>query len=373
MRSLETFAQPGRLLNLGSTVWLTLLFLLAPTLGACAQLAPEPDAPPAEARPHRAYDRQKATSPAARPPAFELTASLVDLYFTVTGPNKKTVPNLTESDCAVYQDNVKQALQSFTARSNRPLTLGLLLDTSLSQQRLLPLEQQAAAAFLRSLLRPTDEAFLISFDVDVTMLSDFTRNPSALKRALGRAGINASSGNYANGTIPSIGHPKGTLLYDAAYLAAHEKLRHEAGRKALVLVTGGEDEGSRERLKSALEAAQKANTIVYVLLVRSSDIDGIFDDSGTGPMRKLAQATGGQVFNTGSNGRKMQAAFHEIETELRSEYRASYTPLAPASDGSYRRIRVACQHGSDHLRVQSRQGYYAAPRTAQPRNSSAVK
>ncbi len=297
--------------------------------------------------------------PVAPVPTFEITANLVNLFFVARGPHGGLVPNLTQSDCAVYEDNVEQALKGFIAKSDQPLTLGILLDTSLSQQRVLPTEQQAGAAFLRRVLKPKDEAFLISFDVDATMLSDFTNSAGDLKRAIDSARINSNSGNFANGTVPSIGRPKGTVLYDAVYLAAEEKLRHETGRKALILLTDGEDEGSEQSLKSAVEAAQKADAIVYVLLIQSSGTLGIGDDAGAGPMRKLAQATGGEVFKIGSNGRKMQAAFDQIESELRSQYQASYTPTNKARDGTYRRIRVECRQNGEPLHVQARQGYYA--------------
>jgi VWFA-related protein len=239
------------------------------------------------------------------------------------------------------------------------LTLGILLDTSLSQQRVLPKEQQAGAAFLQRILRPKDEAFLISFDVDATMLADYTSNPDRLKQAMDSAQINSSSANYATGTVPSIGKLKGTVLYDAVYLAANDKLRQESGRKALILLTDGQDEGSEKSLESAMEAAQKANAIVYVLLIQDEGLNGMFDNQGVGPMHKLAAATGGRVFEIGGNGRKMQLAFQEIENELRTQYLASYTPTNHATDGSYRHIRVECQQNGDKLHVQARQGYYA--------------
>jgi VWFA-related protein len=361
-----------------------LLTLLAVPMHA--QLAPAPDAPPtAEQTPKtgpvgvensgtsnpEAQNPQNQNVPTqnnaptqniqAQPPVatFQVRVNLVNLFFLAHAAHNKLVPNLTEANCSVYEDNVKQTLKGFTAQSDLPLTLGILLDTSLSQQRVLPTEQQAGAAFLLRVLRPSDEAFLISFDVDATMLADFTSSPGKLKQAMDSAQINSSSANYATGTVPSIGKLKGTVLYDAVYLAANDKLRQESGRKALILLTDGEDEGSEESLNSAIEAAQKANAIVYVLLIRDSGINGMSDDYGLSPMRKLAQATGGQVFQIGGNGRKMQAAFEEIESELRTQYQVSYTPTNHATDGAYRRIRVDCQQNGNSLHVQARQGYYA--------------
>jgi VWFA-related protein len=353
-RKRKTWTLHLREANVGFLRFILLsIILIAPM---CAQVAPSPDAPPAEGPVQPTTETRQISSPQ---PTFQVTANLVNLFFVVRGSHGKLVPNLSEADCDIQEDNTNQTLKSFIAQSNLPLTLGILLDTSLSQQRVLPTEQQAGTAFLRRILRPTDEAFLISFDVDAAMLSDFTNSPGRLARAINSAHINSTSGNYANGTIPAIGKPKGTVLYDAVYLAANDKLRQEAGRKALILLTDGEDEGSQENLKSAIEAAQKANAIVYVLLIRDSGAAGVFDDYGIGPMRKLAQATGGRVFQAGGNGRKMQAAFDEIEKELRSQYQASYTPTNSARDGLYRHIHVACQQNGEQLKVQARQGYYA--------------
>ena len=292
-------------------------------------------------------------------PTLRVSVNLVDLFFVVHDKSGKLVPNLTRSDCSVFEDEKPQQLKSFTAQSDLPLSIGILLDTSLSQERVLPDEQKAASAFLRRILRPTDEAFLISFDVTVDLLADWTSNPDDLKRALDAAQINSSSGNYANGTLPSITKPKGTLLYDAVYLASNDKLRQESGRKAMVLLTDGQDEGSDEKLQSAIEAAQKADAVVYVLLISDSRIYGTLDFSSDGAMRKLVEATGGEVFPIGKNGKKLPAVFEAIESQMRTEYQATYTPSNAVLDGSYRHIRIACQQNGQTLKVQARQGYYA--------------
>lgn len=346
-----------KFLNLRSRYPLFAVFLAVAVL-AFAQLAPVPDAPP-EAPPSSRGSGNSASGTNSQIPTFRVVTNLVNLYFVARDSHGRLVPDLAKADCTVYEDNAKQNLQNFAAHSDQPITLGILLDTSLSQQRVLPTEQQTGAAFLRRILRPKDEAFLISFDVDVAMLSDFTNSPGDLKRAMDGAQINSNTGNYANGTIPSIGKSRGTLLYDAVYLAANEKLNHEAGRKALILLTDGEDEGSQKNLESAMETAQKADTIVYVLLIRDSAAEGVLDDPGAGPMHRLAQATGGQVFPIGGDGKKMQAAFDEIDSELRTQYQAGYTPTNSARDGTYRHIRVECRQAGKNLRVQARQGYYA--------------
>jgi VWFA-related protein len=339
---------------------LTLVLLLGFTAPLLAQLAPSPDAPP-NAPPDGGSNASQQPQLQASPPVatFKVTTNLVNLYFVVRDKRGALIPNLTKNDCTIYEDNVQQTTKNFAAQTDLPLTLGLLLDTSLSQQRVLPMEQQTGDAFLKRVMRPRDEAFLVSFDVNVDLMADFTSSPSEIKRAMDKAQINSSAANYANGTVPSIGRPKGTLLYDAVYLASHDKLAQESGRKALILLTDGQDEGSQKDLKSAIESAQKADAIIYVLLISDPGIYGMFTYSGAGAMHKLADATGGQVFSIGSNGKKMEAAFEEIESELRTQYLASYTPINNKMDGPYRKLRVECTQNGQPLRVQARQGYYA--------------
>ena len=332
------------------------------------QLNSQPPSTPAQPRatpsqseqgasPEHPNNPQSTASPGVS--TLRVSVNLVDLFFVVHDKSGKLVPNLTRADCNVFEDNAPQKLKSFTAQTDLPLSIGILLDTSLSQERVLPDEQKAASAFLRRILRPTDESFLISFDVTVDLLADWTSNPDDLKRALDAAQINSSSGNFANGTLPSITKPKGTLLYDAVYLASNDKLRQESGRKAIVLLTDGQDEGSDEKLQSAIEAAQKADAVVYVLLISDSGIYGTLDFSSDGAMRKLVEATGGEVFPIGKDGKKLPEAFNTIESQLRTEYQAAYTPSNAVLDGSYRHIRIACQQNGQALKVQARQGYYA--------------
>lgn len=348
------------------------VMLAAPAL---AQVAPAPEAPPVESVGHRLPGNSHL--PLASVPASKHSTDRVNLFFVVRDPHARPqrklkdggqhnlegqlVGNLTQSDCTVTDNDAQQKLQTFSAQTHAPITLGLLLDSSLDQQGVLPVEQQASATFLRRLMRPQDEAFVISFDVTVDMLADFTSSPRTLQRALDRARINSPSGNYANGTIPSIGKPRGALLYDAVYLAARDKLRREAGRKVLILLTNGRDDGSHVNLQKAMEAARKANATVYVLLITDPSIYGVLDYPNAGAMHKLAKETGGQVFRIGNNGRKMQAALQEITSELRTQYQVSYTPSNPSGPGEYRHIQVHCQQNGRPLRVQVRPGYYAGP------------
>ena len=297
---------------------------------------------------------------------LKVNANLVDLFFTVKDKNNELVPHLTRNDCTVLEDKVPQTLKSFVAETNQPLTLGILLDTSGSQQYVLPLEQQAGSQFLQRVLKSKDQAFLVSFDVNVDLLQDFTNSPRLLSRAMDKAEINTAGGNggagipgAGGGTIPTIGDPKGTLLYDAINLAANEKLNQETGRKAMIILTDGDDQGSRTKIGEAIAAAQKSNVIVYVILIADTGFYGGFNlgYSGYSAGKRISEETGGRMINVGNNGKKLEAAFEQIEEELRTQYVASYTPANTKLDGTFRKIAVQCQ--GDGLKVQVRKGYYA--------------
>ncbi len=345
-----------------------LLSLLLPVLAAPsllrAQDAPSTDAPPVSDAP----DTQDANGQNAIT-TLKVSSNLVSLFFTVRDKHNGLVPTLTKNDCNIYEDRVQQTIKDFSTVSDLPLTIGILLDTSGSQMNVLPMEQQTGAEFLKQILKPKDEAFLISFDVNVNLLADYTSSAAQLTRAMDKATINTGGGSggvpgIGQGPIPQHGDPKGTLLYDAVYLASHDKLRQETGRKVLILLTDGQDQGSQEKPSEAIEDAQKANAIVYVLEIADRgfysnggiNLGGFTGDSA---MRKLAGDTGGRVIDVGNNGKKMEAAFAQIEEELRTQYLASYTPMNPKLDGSYRTIQIQCK--GDGLKVQARKGYYAMP------------
>jgi VWFA-related protein len=313
-----------------------------------AQEAPSPSGPPpasnAAAQPRGDQDVE----------TLKVNVNLVNVYFSVRDKNG-FITNLHKDDCQIYEDKLPQTTKNFTQEKKLPLTIGILLDTSGSQQNVLPLEQQSGAEFLKDVLTPKDEAFLISFDINVDLLSDYTNDPRQLKRAIDKAIINTGAGT---GSVTGNSTPKGTLLYDAVYLAAHDKIRQEAGRKVLVILTDGADQGSQETLKSAIEAAQKANTIVYVILIADRGFYGGFGMtySGDMDMQRLAKDTGGRVINVGNNGKKLEDAFNQIQDELRTQYLASYTPTNLKVDGTFRTLNITCQKDQ---KVQARKGYYA--------------
>jgi VWFA-related protein len=330
---------------------LPLALLLAAASALHAQEAPSPDGPPPPSKAAPQQERRSDTE------TLKLNVNLVDVYFSARDKNG-FVAGLGKEDCQLYEDNKQQVIKNLTQEKNLPLTIGILLDTSGSQQRVLPLEQESGARFLKEVLTPKDEAFLISFDVNVDLLADYTNSPRELTRAIEKASINTASSSAG---IPGIGggplptsNPRGTLLYDAVYLAANDKLQSQTGRKIIVMLTDGGDQGSQETLKTAAEAAQKANTIIYVILIA----DGAFGGFGASQMSDLAKQTGGRVINVGHDGRKLEDAFDQIQDELRTQYLVSYTPMVKEADGKFRKIEIDCGKG---VTVQARKGYYAIP------------
>jgi VWFA-related protein len=324
-------------------------------LCSSAWLAAQSQNPPA---PPPAQDQQQ---PADQEPVqtFKAEVNVVNLFFNVKDKHGLLIPNLTKDDFQVLEDGKPQTIKYFSAESNQPLTLGIMIDTSASQTRVLTIEQESCAEFLRQVLRQKDLAFVINFDTDVNLDQDFTSNVRDLTRALKKMQINAGMGGgppgLGGGPIPTT--PRGTLLYDAIYLAADEKLKNEVGRKAMIIFTDGEDQGSRLRIRDAIEAAQKADAICYVILIADRGFYGGFGYSGDFEMKKLAEQTGGRVIEVGNKQDKLHDAFEQIQKELRSQYNIGYSPTNNKQDGTYRKIQIHPKNGD--YKVQARQGYYA--------------
>ncbi len=324
---------------------LAVAFSLASTPGAAAQQS-------APADPDRSQDQSMET--------LKVRVNVVQLFFNVKDKKGGLIPSQTKDDFEILEDGKPQTIKYFTAESNLPLTLGILIDSSGSQARVLEMEKEVGGAFLNDILRDKDEAFVIDFDVNVDLLQDFTNDVRRLKAALNKARINTGGGG---GSLPGLGggpiptsNPRGTLLYDAVYLAAHDQLAHEVGRKAMILLTDGEDQGSQLRVRDAIEAAQKSDSIVYVLLIADRGFYGGFGYSGDSEMKKLANETGGRVIEVGNKFDKLKDAFEQIARELRSQYNVGYTPTNNTQDGTFRKIELRSKKG---YKVQTRSGYYA--------------
>src|SRR3989454_6427181 len=297
--------------------------------------------------------------------SVKVNVNVVQLFFNVKDKKGGLIPNLTKNDFQVSEDGKPQTIKYFAAESNLPLTLGILIDASGSQQRVLDMEKEVGGDFLSQILREKDLAFVISFDVNVDLLQDFTNSVHALKAGLNRARINAPPGGgggipgLGGGPVPTASVPRGTLLYDAVYLASHDELAQQVGRKAMILLTDGEDQGSQLKIKDAIEAAQKSDSIVYVLLCADRGSYGGFGYSGDREMKKLTEETGGRVIEVGNKFDKLKQGFDQIARELRSQYNIGYTPTNAALDGHFRKVEIRSKNG---YKIQARTGYYAVPK-----------
>jgi VWFA-related protein len=287
-------------------------------------------------------------------PVIRTQVNLVNLFVTVRDKSKRIVTDLKQDDFKVSEDGQPQQIAFFSKEVTLPITLALLLDTSGSEQYMLPSIQDAGGHFIERVLRKGDEALVMSFDSDVDLLSDFTDDRGQIDRAIRKARINVpSAGSVGNNPGP-IGSRQitGTALYDAIYLACNEKLNTEAGRKAIVIVTDAQDEGSKVRLEEAIEAAQRTDTVVHILLVA----DPHFGGGNGGVAHKITEETGGRTIFVNSE-KHMAGAFDQISEELRSQYTLGYYPTNTAHDGKFRKIKIDM---SNHdLKVLARKGYYA--------------
>ena len=279
---------------------------------------------------------------------IRVQVNLVNLFATVRDKKtKQIVSNLEQGDFKVTEDGVEQKISFYSRESTLPITLGLLIDTSGSETNTLGAEQEAAVRFFSRVLRKGDLAMVVSFDTDSDLLADLTDDQSRLDRAINRTRINApgAQGPLAQ-TIP------GTVFYDAVYAACHDRLAEEAGRKALVILTDAQDEGSTLKLQDAIEAAQRTDTVVHILLVADSRFGG----GNESVAKKLTDETGGRTIVV-RNEKNLEQAFDQISEELRSQYTIGYYSSNTAHDGSYRKIKVDTTRKD--LDVLTRRGYYA--------------
>jgi VWFA-related protein len=291
------------------------------------------------------------TQDAAQGPVIRSQVNLVNIFATVRDHSKRIVTDLKQQDFKIQEDGQDQQIAFFSREVTLPITLALLLDTSGSEQFMLGAIQQMGGSFLGRVLRKGDEALVMSFDTDVDLLSDWTDDRGILDRAIRKTRINAPMGGGMINPGPVGGSVTGTAFYDAVYLACNEKLTGEAGRKAIVVVTDAQDEGSKVRKEEAIEAAQRTDTVIHILLVADSRFGG-----NTGVAKQMTEETGGRLI-VANNEKHLQEAFDQISEELRSQYTLGYYPTNTARDGKFRKIKVDVSNHDD--KVLARKGYYA--------------
>ncbi len=328
-------------------------------------------------------------------PKIAVDVKTVNVIATVRDKHGKIVPDLNQDAFVLTEDSRPQTINYFAKETDLPLRLGLLVDTSLSQRRVLDQERSASYSFLDNLLREKkDLAFVVNFDFDVTLLQDFTDARPKLQAALqsldtpqlssrGRGG----SGGPGGGSDPTSGggtgrggrRGGGTHLYDAIFLASDELMSKQQGRKALIILSDGVDHGSQETLAYAIETAQRSDTSVYSILYADEEGFGNHPSYGMGPgghgghggrypqqqehvdgkkiLEEISKKTGGRLFKV-SKKETVEKVYAEIEEELRNQYRLGYTPDKGAETG-YHKIQLTTYNKD--LVVQTRDGYYGGP------------
>jgi VWFA-related protein len=293
--------------------------------------------------------------------AIKVDVDVVNLYCSVRTKQNALVGGLEKNDFDLAEDGTKQTIKYFTRETDLPLTIGLLVDVSNSQRNLIEIERRAASSFFSSVLKKKDVAFLISFGADSNLDQDLTGSARLLQDGLSRMKLNGGFSGINSGPVPTMSKPRGTVLYDAVYLAANDMLAKEVGRKAIVLITDGDDQGSTETEKQAIEAAQKADAIIYGILYVDRQFYGGFGMaySGEGVLKRMAEETGGRLFQVDNRKNTLDSIFEQIQQEMRTQYAIGYTPTNSAKDGSYRKIDL--RTSNKDLKVQVRKGYYALP------------
>jgi VWFA-related protein len=338
--------------------------------------------------------QQSAQPPSAQqpqPPKIAVESKVVTVFASVRDKHGQIVSNLTKDDFAVDEDGRPETISYFARENDLPLNVGLLVDTSMSQKHVLGDERTASSTFVDHIMREEkkDQAFLLHFDREVELLQDLTTSRKKLESALDLLQMPQQEDASDNDGRRRGG---GTLLYDAVFLASDELMKKQQGRKAVIVLSDGVDRGSKETLQSSIEAAQRANTIVYSILFKDEQSYGdhggghshggwgmgVPGGGGPGGQRRypqqreerpdgkkildrMSKETGGRLFEV-SKKQPVDQIYAQIEQELRNQYILGYVPDKSESSGDYHKIHLTTKQKD--LVVQARDGYYAPPATA---------
>jgi VWFA-related protein len=297
---------------------------------------------------------------------IKVDVNVVNVLASVHDKKGVLINSLQKDDFQLTEDGQPQTIKYFTKETDLPLTIGMLVDVSGSQANLIEIERRAASEFFRAVLRKKDVAFLISFGADSELLQDITGSPRLLQEGLDRLRLNAGVSYGGGGPVPTANTPRGTVLFDAVSLAATDRLQKEVGRKVIVLITDGGDQGSTFTIKRAIEDAQKADAVIYsIYYVDPSAYMGrrgggfSFGDAGCEScLRQMSEETGGRVFKV-DRSHTLQDAFNQLQDEMRSQYAIGWTPANDRKDGSYHKLEIKV--ADKNYKVQARKGYYAMP------------
>jgi Ca-activated chloride channel homolog len=310
-------------------------------LATCALLAAVPRRTLTGQESRKAQTRDSSLPGRLSDQTYRVNVDLVNMLCSVFDKNTNAfLTTLTREDFTIYEDNQKQEIKNFARETDMPLTIAILVDTSQSVAPKLRFEQEAAISFCQSILREKDRALLVSFDSDVSMLQDFTNDPNKMARQ-----------------IKKLRAAGGTALYEAIYRTCDEKLIRETGRKAIIILSDGEDESSKVTIHQATEMALRSEALIFAISVTKGGFFGVGGSrEGDNALKEMSQETGGRVF-TPFKVEELDDAFRQINQELRSQYSLGYMSTNPARDGSYRKVEIKVPERG--LRLTYRKGYYA--------------
>ena len=315
---------------------------------------------------------------------IKVETNLTNIFFTAADKNKRFVSNLKPEDIRVFEDGQQQDIFTFQTNIDLPLSLAILIDCSASEERTLPDEKEAARAFLENILKPggKDEAAILSFTGETTLEQGFSGNIERLRRAIDRVEFVPPSGYIGggvvvNGTPPISGTNQAlagsTAIWDSVWATSEELIGASAEhtRRAIILLTDGDDTSSRLKMDEAIEAAQKADALIYAIGIG----DRYSFNVNEGALKKIAEKTGGRAYFP-RHERDLRDAFTQIQRDLREQYLVAYSPKNKNRDGSYRKIEIQIinpELKQQNLKLNYRSGYFAKtaiPETPGKRKSS---
>ena len=319
---------------------------------------------------------QQTTTPSATPTptpnaddeVIKVDTDLVNILFTAQDKDRRLLTDLKKEDVRILEDRQPQEIFTFQRQTDLPLSISILIDTSGSQERTLPIEKEAAKSFIESVVRPNkDEVSVLSFTGETTLEQDLTGNITRLRQAVDRVRFVPASGTLSGvmiGTPPISGRNQqiagSTAIWDAVWITSNEVLGQapDRTRRAIVLLTDGFNTYGNKKLDDAVQEAIRNDAIVYCIGIGDDYIDGVDE----GVLRKIAERTGGRAFFPRGDEAQLRRAFDQIQTEMRSQYLLAYQPSNEKRDGTFRKIEIQITNpeiNRQKVKLTHRQGYFA--------------
>lgn len=322
-----------------------------------AQKTVSPTPPPAET-PEPAEDTE----------ILKVDTELVNILFTAQDKDRRLLTTLKKEDVRILEDGAPQEIFTFQRQTDLPLSLSILIDTSASQERILPSEKEAAKAFVESVMRPEkDEVSILSFTGETTLEQDLTGNMARVRRAIDRVRFVPASGTASGvliGTPPISGSNQraagSTAIWDALWITSNEVLGRapDRTRRAIILLSDGINTYGNKKLDDAVQEAIRNDAIIYCIGIGDSYYDGVDE----GVLKKIAERTGGRAFFPRDDESELRRAFAQIQNEMRSQYLIAYEPSNQKRDGSFRKIEIQATNPeikNQKVKLTHRQGYFA--------------